>query len=186
MEEATKVCRTCARTLSLIEFYKKLDAHTAHCKDCTKAKRKTPSARAAAAAYMRRRYAENPQERIDRAIRSKDYQQRHPEKVRAYVARYEGKSDKVVQPRGAPTGPPLYSSDGRYFEITARDLGRQLERQRYECAHCHISIRHEREQDHIIPIGRGGRHTKGNLHFLCPPCNRRKRNLFYSEFRYNI
>ena len=40
---------------------------------------------------------------------------------------------------------------------------------RYSCALCHVD--HWDQQDHIVPLSRGGKHTISNVMPLCARCN---------------
>jgi len=54
-----------------------------------------------------------------------------------------------------------------------------LEKQNYRCANCY-EIK-ELELDHIIPISKGGNHTRDNIQGLCPECNSRKGNKYIAK-----
>ena len=51
------------------------------------------------------------------------------------------------------------------------------------CYYCQVKIPKDSvTMDHIIPISRGGKSTKGNLVPCCPSCNLEKRSLTASEW----
>ena len=51
------------------------------------------------------------------------------------------------------------------------------------CAYCHRSVGHRRlTMDHVVPLGRGGRSTRGNVVPACKDCNTRKRSLVPVEW----
>lgn len=61
-----------------------------------------------------------------------------------------------------------------------RKLGRRI------CDYCGGSFpARELTMDHVIPIIRGGRSTKGNLAAACKPCNADKRYQLLTEWRSN-
>lgn len=69
----------------------------------------------------------------------------------------------------------------------AREL-RQTEWWKRRCAKgvCHYCGRatpaRELTMDHVVPLARGGRSTKGNLVPACKACNNRKKNLLPMEW----
>lgn len=176
-----KTCSACDQALPVSSFYKKLDGTTARCKECTKASRRAPAARAKAAAYMATWREQNPG-RV--ALANKVYQRRNLDKFAEYSRRYfERVGGRPKERRGQWEGPPKYLVDGRYFETTARDLARLRARQGGRCAACHSPLAGDEHLDHIIPLARGGRHSIGNVQFLCPACNLTKSDRLYADFR---
>ena len=51
----------------------------------------------------------------------------------------------------------------------------------YRCAYCHKES-NRMEKDHIIPLSRGGNHTKSNIIPACRSCNSRKHNKTLLEY----
>ena len=66
--------------------------------------------------------------------------------------------------------------------IDARDWERLVRRYNNRCAYCGINSE-SMQQDHIIPISRGGDHTIGNVLPACPLCNQSKKAMFLVEWR---
>lgn len=55
--------------------------------------------------------------------------------------------------------------------------------QKTHCYYCNVSIQREDvTMDHIVPISRGGKSSKGNLVPCCHPCNEQKRSLTAVEW----
>ncbi len=55
-----------------------------------------------------------------------------------------------------------------------------------ECSYCKIALSTEKHVDHMLPLNRGGTHTKENLCVTCPRCNLSKGDKTpeeFSEFR---
>lgn len=52
-----------------------------------------------------------------------------------------------------------------------------------ECYYCgkHFDI-DELTMDHVVPISRGGKSTKGNLVTACKDCNNKKKNMLTMEW----
>lgn len=62
-------------------------------------------------------------------------------------------------------------SDGRF---TLDDIQWLLEKQKYKCLNCGVSVKEKRHIDHTMPLFLGGANDKKNLQILCPTCNLRK------------
>jgi len=51
------------------------------------------------------------------------------------------------------------------------------------CYYCEKAVPHDKlTMDHIVPVARGGRSTKGNLVTACKECNNAKKNLLPMEW----
>jgi len=92
-----------------------------------------------------------------------DWRNRHPEKRSAYAHKRRLKIENV------------------FFKVTKKDLNRQLERQNFECFWCHNKS-DDLTLDHVLPLSRGGKHSKGNIVFACRSCNSAKNNKYVIEF----
>jgi 5-methylcytosine-specific restriction endonuclease McrA len=68
---------------------------------------------------------------------------------------------------------------GQGGQILKRDWMRLLARYGGRCAYCNAKAT---EQDHVIPLSRGGRHTIGNVLPACLPCNRSKHDHLLVEW----
>lgn len=181
MLNATKICTSCHTELTLDNFYKKLDGTTSRCKECTKKARKAPEFRSKANEYRREYYRQN---RENCAIWSKSYQERNLEKFREYSKKYYsrfGETRKGV--RGRRDEPSLISLSGRVFQVKESDYRKLLARQRNLCASCLCNLSGSIHLDHIFPLSKGGRHSVGNIQFLCQRCNQEKGDLFYADFK---
>ncbi|RMH35906.1 MAG: HNH endonuclease [Nitrospirae bacterium] len=75
-----------------------------------------------------------------------------------------------------------------------RDRARKLRKSRWwqtmmqrgECHYCHRRVDPAQlTMDHVVPLARGGRSTKGNVVPACPECNRAKRLETPAEARLN-
>lgn len=90
------------------------------------------------------------------------WRERNPDAVAAMARR------RRARVRGAPG------------TVTAKEWQELLEEFDYRCAYCN---RDELlEMDHMMPISRGGHHTKENVVPACVPCNRSKGALTPLEF----
>ena len=58
--------------------------------------------------------------------------------------------------------------------ITAKEWEEKLKEFNYSCASC--GSKEKIEQDHIIPLSKGGKHEIKNVQPLCRSCNARKSN----------
>ncbi|MFW7381647.1 MAG: HNH endonuclease [Oligoflexus sp.] len=82
----------------------------------------------------------------------------------------------------------IHSQQMRAERLKAKELKKsrwwQNLIQKTTCYYCQIALdRHTVTMDHIVPISRGGRSTKGNLVPACHPCNEQKRSLTPIEWQ---
>lgn len=75
----------------------------------------------------------------------------------------------------AQRGKALRRGAKRGYWVTKRDIERLWNRQERRCAYCPAPITLETaQQDHVIPVVRGGVHSIGNIVLACGPCNASK------------
>lgn len=60
-------------------------------------------------------------------------------------------------------------------DLTLADWERRVAEFGGRCAYCGRQTA-EIQQDHVVPVSRGGNHTRGNIVPACKPCNARKRD----------
>ena len=171
----TKVCTNCGRELPLAEFYKRADSkdgRRSHCKRCraeynakydASPKRKASRAKydaslkgKATRAKADVKYAASPKGKASRA--KIDAKRRASPKGKATTARHNAKRRSAydITPR-----------------LTAADWRNILELYDNRCAYC--GAEGDLQQDHIIPIARGGKHEAANVAPSCRRCNSFKR-----------
>lgn len=100
--------------------------------------------------------------------RNKEWNRKNPEKRAAIRKRWNdanrGWRFNNVRMRRARTKAPDAASYRDWLDVLAAHGGK--------CAHCGTTARIE--CDHILPVARGGQHTKSNLQPLCRSCNATK------------
>lgn len=132
-------------------------------------------------AVARERYAQDPTRKKNAALA---YYERNQE-ARAQYAR----DWRLENPHRRRT-----QHDRRHLKIVGNPgycpFGRQewerlLRRHDYCCAYC--GIRPDRlQQDHVVPIARGGRHAIANILPACTTCNARKNDLLLMEWKLRL
>jgi len=59
----------------------------------------------------------------------------------------------------------------------------QRKKEKGICYYCHQKVpSHDLTMDHVVPVIRGGKSTKGNIVAVCPECNARKKYLLPWEW----
>lgn len=130
-------------------------------------------------------YKKHREKRIEKAISwQKNNEERFKRVAKEYRATEAGReSDAKGSRRWRLKNPDkslLASKRGRAKRrgakigaICKKDLDLILERQRFKCAACLISIveKSKRHIDHVIPLALRGEHSIRNLQFLCVSCN---------------
>jgi len=73
---------------------------------------------------------------------------------------------------------------GAIVDFTADEWAAMLGKHDYRCAYCGepFDLCREPTQDHIVPISKGGDHTKSNIVPACKSCNSRKNNRPVEQF----
>lgn len=145
------------------------------------------AARAATAAWVERNsdrvketaraYREANREKI--SDDHKAWSQANRTKVSQRVVQWQKNNPEKVADRGRRRRARLAgAAQVDFTESEWRDL---LTQYQHQCAYCGaVGVPLERE--HVIPLARGGSHTKGNIVPACGPCNRRKGTKTADEF----
>jgi len=71
--------------------------------------------------------------------------------------------------------------NGKTERISKEFYKQMLENQSGKCRACKVDLI-AYEIDHIVPVSRGGTHTKDNLQLLCRSCNRQKHAFEWGVF----
>jgi 5-methylcytosine-specific restriction endonuclease McrA len=108
------------------------------------------------------------------------YRAKYPERSREATRRWQAKNPQAAARHVALRNARKRAADTRL--ITDQDWRRLVARHRGCCAYC--DKRTDRlQQEHVIPISRGGRHAIGNLLPACPRCNQSKKDKLLIEWR---
>ncbi len=171
-----KRCIACGRHRLAKFFYTHLftkDGLTGCCKDCERVR-----ARKAYEANKERYKAQSAQWRADNLEASR----KHKRKSSREQRRKNGKQINARHAAYKKAHPELFTEHenrrrARKFAAAIEKIDRREIYER-DGGHCHIcsgsvSFR-EMELDHVIPLARGGSHTRGNLKVAHKICNRRK------------
>ncbi len=70
-------------------------------------------------------------------------------------------------------------------DLTAAEWTMLLDAHKHQCAYCQVKFTDDNppQQDHIIPVSRGGAHTLGNVAPACRKCNRHKGDKTLTEYQ---
>ena len=158
-----KKCSGCLLVKPISEFYRHAKyGSQSHCKVCRKVEK-------------RRRYWASPDAYRERSrVRYRDnsdalkaqnaaWKKANPSKVAANVERRRSRKS------GAPIN-----------DLTNSDWLAILDKSGHRCSYCGTQER--LTQDHVVPLSRGGSHTRTNVVPACRSCNSRKGALTAAEF----
>lgn len=202
--EHGKTCGTCGETKPLASFGTKLGKPLPHCKTCMAARDRARRAanperfreverqryanggREAKLASARDWYARNQQHNLDRR---RTYYYANPEKMAGQTARWRAKNPERAAELGRADRAVRRArkvANGPVELITHGEIG---ERDNWTCGLCHLAVDpalkwphiHSRVLDHIIPLARGGTHTRDNVRIAHWLCNARKSARLDSE-----
>lgn len=173
------VCSKCGIEKPLTEFHKRNTAgakgHRSDCKECV-------------GAAGRERYQRNRDKYIAKSIK---WQEDNPDLLRAKnVREYWRNRERNIARRKlwGIENPEMQRelvnrrrvrmSGSGHFLILEKEIKRLYQS---PCQACGST--EQIEQDHIVPLSRGGRHCIGNLQPLCSPCNKSKGSKFMFEWK---
>jgi 5-methylcytosine-specific restriction endonuclease McrA len=126
------------------------------------------------------------------------YYLKHPEKKRVYAHRWRlknGEKYRVYARKWATNNPDAVASARHRYRVRKRGNGYVEKFRRSEifkrdggrCQYCGVVVtEHAWDLDHIIPLSRGGNHSRSNVVVACVPCNRRKHNKFLTQWDHGL
>lgn len=114
-------------------------------------------------------YYEHRDERIEYA---NSYGKNHRQERREYEREYWGKNRQKQRAKGQSREA---RKRGLPHDFTVNDWIIALEYFEYRCAYCGNETR-EMEQEHFIPLSKGGGYTPGNIIPVCKSCNASRQN----------
>jgi len=165
-------CRECNReyqrewsTLRRASSPEKVERMREHCRSYHRRLRATPESREKQNRYqseVRKKSWQNP-EWVDRHRRSK----------REYHQRAKNNPDYIVSRRLATMKRHARKKQGSTCQFTRDEWYAILESFGHQCAYCQAADV-PLEQEHVIPISRGGEHSARNIVPACRTCNARK------------
>lgn len=110
------------------------------------------------------------------------YRQSHPEaelaRQRAWRAAHPDNVRNWNQTRRARIA-------GNGTDLTPKEWQQILDDFDHRCAYCHTDEA-LLQMEHVLPVSRGGRHTKSNVVPACGPCNRQKGTKTALEYRMRV
>lgn len=191
-----KICRICQISKPLSEFYADKtmsDGLRSACKECVKAARReyrkvhADRAQATDAAYR-----QSPDGKENRRTHQRKRTQSEPFKAyrKAWAVTDKGQANRrnrvnnyAKTPKGDAANKRRHAARrarGRMIikTLTADEWAEILATHDNRCKYCGRAFSAEMPptQDHVIPISKGGHHTKDNVVPACKPCNSRKRD----------
>lgn len=201
-QSTTKTCTKCNAAKPLPAFSPSKTARdglASWCRDCVnqqtrdKRRQNPEKSRASARAWAQANPERCREKDRKRALRhpgrtsaqAREWRKRHPEKFAVYKARWKAANRDSINARNREN----YAKDPvRYLNkchkrrahlseagvVTPADVDRIREAQRNRCAICRIGLKGRGQQDHILPLKKGGAHKPSNIQLLCAPCNQRK------------
>lgn len=105
----------------------------------------------------------------ERRADSKRWRANNMEKAAAIVKAWRAKNPEKRREYGSRRRAALRAAEGR---ITAQEIEAMIAAQKGLCIYCKADGR--LTLDHIIPLARGGSHTRENAQMICARCNSRK------------
>lgn len=208
----TKKCSLCGSLLPTSDFSRdqqKSDGLTSRCKACISAQckayrqsdlgKKQYQKRLASGEFAERgrRYYSSPQ---GKAIRQRFRDSEVAKKYRRSKRRKELERARYHRPAGqaaakryrlSPAGRAKIARDrvkrraatrSITATLTAQEWGQILDHHNHKCVYCGATEK-RLTMDHLMPISRGGEHTKDNVVPACANCNSRKHDKTPEEFR---
>ena len=105
-----------------------------------------------------------------------------PKPLRSSSGRRRRRNARYCSQRCARLGSEQVRRGQRSGIVFGAEWQRLVNRYSGMCAYCHTA--RATQQDHVIPLARGGRHTIGNVLPACGTCNASKKAALLVEWRY--
>jgi len=190
----TKTCPKCKVEKSVGGFYenhRNPDGYSYQCKTCviTRQKKYNLDHKKSVNAYNKQYHADN-RERL--LVCQREYYRDHVDESRLYRQLNKEKiaaRDKAYRKTESGRNAHNKKSHNRRARLAGAKMGRVdpieiFERDAYICQLCGVKTRFYKDRfhskrselDHIIPISKGGEHSRLNTQCLCRHCNATKRN----------
>jgi 5-methylcytosine-specific restriction endonuclease McrA len=117
------------------------------------------------------------------------WRERYPERSRAYLLEWRtANKDRVLHySKNATHKRRAQKAASAGTGISFRAWNRLVDRFQGRCAYCGLPPQPNEvlEQDHVVPLSRGGAHSEGNILPACDTCNVRKSDRLIVEWRLN-
>ena len=110
------------------------------------------------------------------------YLKKHPDKRRVYAATYRGKHWDAIQAGNEKHRALKTANTPKEELLTASQWRAIVEEYGHKCVYCGREL-DKPTMDHVVPLSRGGRHTKDNVVPACQSCNSSKNGRLLSEWR---
>lgn len=180
-----KRCPKCEQSEPVVVFNK----GQGWCRACQKAWRQANPAKVRG---INKAYTETHRERVNQWNRE-CYARHHDERQQAAREKYIRRKPQHLAVakvwRSRPENKPKLASYwnkhhaekfGPDADLTAAEWLEVLNTHNHQCVYCRGT--EDISMDHVIPLSRGGRHTKANVEPACLRCNRRKGARTKQEF----
>lgn len=184
-----KVCKTCGEEKGIGQYYKKLNGHQAHCKECrNKEKRRIYQTEKDKVLKRNAEYYKANSKAV--MERKKEYRQENLERIQEREKRWrrenrERLTERNRQWRASNTEwsrrcARMYNNTYRARKgklnacFTPEQWGETKDFFQNQCAYC--GKQRDLTQEHFIPVTKGGCYTINNIIPACQPCNSSKQN----------
>lgn len=191
MEQDTRDCRVCSRTLAQSEYYRdnrSPGGYRTACKICHTAavlRRQREKAESYAAYQAAYRAANRERARATTA----SYRAQNPQRVRLSQEQYRAdpENQRIARERAKafrlanPERRSEYERRRRAVKKSSRSVGfitpqMLASKIAYWAERCWICLAPWEQIDHVKPLSKGGLHVLANLRPICADCNNRKSN----------
>ena len=110
------------------------------------------------------------------------YLKKNPDKRRVYAATYRGKHWDAIQAGNEKHRALKTANTPKEELLTAGQWRTIVEEYGHRCAYCGREL-NKPTMDHVLPLSKGGKHTRENVVPSCQGCNSSKNGKLLSEWR---